>query len=316
MILVACFTPLQVLIAKEVLRREAVNFSDVFFVYFSTVTNEKHQRYYSLLADMVGKSLYINVPYSAKLLIIIKRKIASYIYSTIYVASIDDSITHYLLSFCDYEELVTFDDGVGNIIKSGTYFLKAQRTSLKKRLFTIVHTALGRRYYLDEVKSNSLRHYTIYDKFDNCFNNPKYIALFEKGKTTNSTQKSVKNIILGTMFNEITSHDDHFIQQRLLDFMESLVPSPLYIPHPRAKDICFKDYQINTSDIAEDYVINLLNEGYEVNLYGFASSSQFNLLSSHNVNIYVFDSEDFKPTMKDALNLLNEVLPSGHIIPL
>lgn len=314
MILVACFTPLQVIIAKEVLLKENVDFADVFFIYFSTIKDRKHLKYYSRISNLVGKSLFITEPYSAKLLLTIKRKISIFNYSQIFLASLDDSITHYLLSYCHFNDLITFDDGVGNIFPKGSYFISSPRKTLKKKLFTVVHSLLGRHYYLDDVKAKSSKHYTIYSRFDNCIKNAEYFPLFKLDKYENVHFKGVKNIVLGTVFSEVFARDGSLLKSKLVTFMKELKPAPVFIAHPRANDNEFLEFDMGINDIAEDYIIELLTQGFEVNVYGFASSCQFNFLDLKNVNIYIFNCQNYKPNMKEAINMLDNILPDGHMI--
>lgn len=312
--LVVCFTPLQVLIALQAIKKENIDFNTIKFVYFSSIADDKHRKYYNLIAHRVSESKFITDTYSLKLLCWLKKEFKKTRYDKILLASLDDSITHYLLSYVGFKELVTFDDGLGNILKTGSYFVPHPRKTIKKRIFTLVHFLLGRRYYLDTLKSKSNRHYTIYSDFENCVSNAIPITLFEFPDASSIKKNSV-DIFLGTVYKEIvTSGDEHELKLDLLSYIKTKSPGVRYIPHPRARDSEFSDFEFITDNIAEETVLEFLNAGFVVNLYGFASSCQFNLSDVKDVNIFVLDSPRLSPAMKDGINMLANALPNKNHI--
>ncbi|WP_333901591.1 glycosyltransferase family 52 [Enterobacter wuhouensis] len=314
--LVVCFTPLQILIAMQVIDRENIDYNDIHFVYFSPIMDIKHQKYYLQIASRAKKSTHIKEVYSFRLLRKIKKHFGLSRYNNVLLASIDDSITHYLLSYIKFNKLITFDDGLGNILKTGSYFVKHQRTTIKKKLFSVIHLILGRKYYLDDVKHRVDRHYTIYKHFENCVQNPIPISLFKFESVSLNPDKSI-DIFLGTIYKEIVIQgNEQLLKDEVINFIESFSSKPIYIPHPRAVDDEFKKYELKSEDIAEDVVQKYLNDGFVVNLYGFASSCQFNLSGVKNVNIFVLDSQCLSPAMKDGLKMLSSTLPEEHHIHL
>lgn len=314
--LVVCFTPLQVLIAIQVIESENIDYNNVHFVYFSPIMDLKHQKYYFKIASRAKKSTYIGDVYSFRLLRNIKKLFGSSRFDNVLLASIDDSITHYLLSYTNFNNLITFDDGLGNILKTGSYFVKHHRNTFKKRFFSIIHLILGRKYYLDDVKHRVDRHYTIYKHFENCIQNPIPISLFNFESLTLNPRKSI-DVFLGTIYKEIVTHgNEKLLKDEVINFIESFSSKPVYIPHPRALDEEFKKYELESEYIAENIVLDYLNDGFVVNLYGFASSCQFNLSDVKNVNIFVLDSQWLSPAMKDGLKMLSSTLPEKHHIHL
>ncbi|WP_442779791.1 glycosyltransferase family 52 [Enterobacter cancerogenus] len=312
--LVVCFTPLQVLIAMQVIEREGINYNDIHFIYFSQTLDLKHQKYYSYIASRAKHSTYIKEKYSFKLLCKIKKQFGSYHFERVLLASIDDSITHYLLSYIQLNTLITFDDGLGNILQTGSYFIKHPRKSIKKKVFSVIHFMLGRKYYIDDVKNRVERHYTIYKNFKNCIPNPIPISLFNFESPSLETHKSI-DVFLGTIYKEIVEFDnEQCLKAEVIKFIEGFSQKPIYIPHPRAADDEFKQYEFESENIAEDIVFEFLNKGFVVNLYGFASSCQFNLADVKNVNVFVLDSRWLSPAMKDGLKMLSLSLPDEHYI--
>lgn len=311
--LVVCFTPLQILIAKAVIQKEGIDYSSIRFVYFSKIEDDKHKKYYSLIAEHCKQSEFIKDVYSFKLLCKLRKRFITSRFDKVLLASLDDSISHYLLSFIKFNELITFDDGIGNILKSGSYFKEHHRKSLKKKIFTVVHCFLGRKYYLESVKRRFNRHYTIFKDFENCVQNAIFLELFESTELSKSDK--VIDIFLGTIYDEITTADNgHKLKTDVLLFLNKFPEKPKYIPHPRALDKEFESFKFSSSSIAEEIVFDLIRDGYLVNLYGFASSSQFNLYTVRNVNIYVIDSPWLTSAMKDGISMLANKLPEENHI--
>ncbi|SKC20600.1 Prolipoprotein diacylglyceryl transferase [Kosakonia radicincitans] len=312
--LIVCFTPLQVLIALQAIKKEDVDLDTVKFIYFSSIANGKHKKYYDLISQKAGESKFITDIYSLRLLHRLKEEFKNASYDKVFLASLDDSISHYLLSFVNFKELVTFDDGLGNILKTGSYFVPHPRKTIKKRIFTLVHFLLGRKYYLDTLKKRSDRHYTIYRGFENCVANAIAIPLFDFPETIAIKENSV-DVFLGTVYKEIVcSGDEHELKLDLLSYIKNKSPDARYIPHPRARDSEFTDFEVISDNIAEETVMEFLNAGFVVNLYGFASSCQFNLSGVKDVNIFVLDSPRLSSVMKDGINMLACTLPSENHI--
>lgn len=314
--LVVCFTPLQILIAKKVIQKEGLDYNSIHFVYFSNIVDAKHNQYYQLLAKETKKSDFIKGKYSFNLLLLMRGKFFGSYFDKVLLASIDDSIAHYLLSFIKFNELITFDDGLGNILKTGSYFVEHERKSFRKRFFSIVHSLFGRKYYLNTIKERSERHYTIYKNFVNCIANPIFVSLFEFPETQDVAAEKI-NLFLGTIYDEIaTSTNGNKLKLDVLSFMGGFAIKPKYLPHPRALDDEFENFVVISNNIAEDVVFELVQAGFEVNLYGFASSCQFNLSAVKNVNICVLDSKWLTPVMKDGVRLLADALPEKKYIHL
>ncbi|HDC4475404.1 TPA: beta-galactosamide-alpha-2,3-sialyltransferase, partial [Enterobacter cloacae] len=130
-----------------------------------------------------------------------------------------------------------------------------------------------------------------------------------------SKSDKVIDIFLGTIYDEITTADNgHKLKTDVLLFLNKFPEKPKYIPHPRALDKEFESFKFSSSSIAEEIVFDLIRDGYLVNLYGFASSSQFNLYTVRNVNIYVIDSPWLTSAMKDGISMLANKLPEENHI--
>ena len=82
----------------------------------------------------------------------IKKKFSKQKYNNIYVACIDSIITHYILSFSSFENLFTFDDGLGNLLTdSYNYYHANEHPFVKKYIYSL----LGNQYSTKKVKKES-----------------------------------------------------------------------------------------------------------------------------------------------------------------
>ena len=81
----------------------------------------------------------------------------------------------------------------------------------------------------------------------------------------------------------------------------------LYIPHPRDEENYFKNCNtIIPEQMIEEVVINYLEEGYSVSLYGFGGSGQLNLDDVDNVKNYLFMSNLLSEKTLHCYQLFND----------
>lgn len=319
---IVCFTPLQVLIAQKVMEIERVDRDSCLFLYFSNLDNKKHRYYFNLLSEKAKKSFFIEGVYSFRLILRLWYLLRKVSCDRVFLGSIDDSISHYVLSYMSFNQLVTFDDGIGNIVKTSNYFKEDKRVTLKKKVFTFIHMVLGRKFYLSSLKIASCRHYTIYKDYANCFPNAEYINVFGSDenilRSKDGNNKKIKHIILGTMYSEIAVNSlaENEIKKKLLNFMNEFSEKLVYIPHPRAFDKEFKEYEIDNLKISEEYIFDEIKKGYHIKLYGFSSSTQFNLLYNDSVENYIFRCVLFRSVMDETHVMLQNVLPEENFIDL
>lgn len=197
------------------------------------------------------------------------------IYDCIYLANVDVTLVHHILSKITYQRIRTFDDGAFNLVEER----QVTKPSLYKKC---IHYIQGRHLHeYDLIKKTEL-HYTI---FKHQRKNTEHISFIHYPKKIEHNDKV--SILLGTVYAEI-SNDVPTLLSQLNDFIMHK-GIQCYIPHPRDLSAYFSDIEyINSPQSAEDIIIELIEKGYFIEIYGFYSTTQFILSSSDAVKNYVF----------------------------
>jgi len=206
-------------------------------------------------------------------------------FDAIFLASIDNSYYHYLLSRLCYDRIFTFDDGIANIIENGPY--ESKKDSLVLNLFRFF---LFVRVTLEYIKENSSLHYTIY-KDKNIFAKTYYIRLFDEigGGEVIDVNRKVK-IFLGQPIYEHDAEKSKEINQRVVMKLEDCK----YYPHPRDSFFLTDVDVIESQLIFEEYLLVALKENRdtEFEIYSFFSTVLVNLRSVERVKLYSVDVND------------------------
>lgn len=276
--LIICLTPLQMLIAEKIISLNPDKQFDLLVIALSD--NEKYKHYYQKLSKFCENSLYYKAPsgFIGFLGFIKKLKLnkLNIKYRNIYLASIDSRHIQYIISKSSKANIYTFDDGTANIMQNSIYYQNSKPTiPIWKRA---IWRALGIKYYMEDIKTLSSTHYTIYKGLPNIISNTKYISLYQSPETTSNVQiKNTLRVYLGQPLNDISSiFDNYFLNDTLknlnLDF---------YFPHPRERNIPLADdfIVINTEHVFEDYIITLLetNPSTNIEVFSFTSSALLNI---------------------------------------
>ncbi|QGU42289.1 glycosyltransferase family 52 [Escherichia coli] len=284
--LVICNTPLQVLQIENLLKLGILkknNFELIFFVYNET---EKLTYYYNRLKKMSSNSIYYKYKKFPFYVYDLKKIFKGKIYNSIYTASIDNKLNHYILSFSIFKGLYTIDDGTANIWRNSSYYVEN-----KNMIKSLLHYSLGCKFDLVKTKEKIKKHYTIYKDQPNIIENTIYNEMFTSTKKSNFTSKSI-NIFLGTVYEEVTLK-----KEDLIHTLDSFLSQRnfYYIPHPRDNEHYFKNVlYIESEKISEEIISNMLDEYCNINLYGFGSSVQFNLLHIDGINNFQLVSSHLK----------------------
>ncbi|WP_353214006.1 glycosyltransferase family 52 [Salinisphaera hydrothermalis] len=145
-----CFTPLQMSIARALIVAES-EFDDANEVLVVPLSESKKYRYYfDLVAQDCTRSWYS--PIRAHLPLYVFRLLRLFNnrkYNCVYLASIDSYYAHYVLSYCSFNKLRTFDDGAANITDLSKFY--AAESGLRV-LKSWLHRFVGKNL----VKKNSL----------------------------------------------------------------------------------------------------------------------------------------------------------------
>jgi len=178
----------------------------------------------------------------------------------------------------------------------------------------MVRLIFGIKYGMEDIKNKSSLHYTIYKDFKNIISNTHYISLFDEGLSEECLErkKNSCNLILGTLFPEYMETDEgcSSIILKCIERLQDKKIDTYYLPHPK-DDSNFRHDELIVLDgsVAELEVKQLLIKYSKVNLYGFNSSAQYNLMSDDRIVNYVYYLEGSKSVYKDAIR--DDVFPNS-----
>ncbi|WP_071057842.1 glycosyltransferase family 52 [Pelistega sp. MC2] len=300
-----CATPLQTLIATQIIKEENIDKSLCDIIYLAFNDNTINQKYFLKFAEGTKNSIYISSGRTLSTVLQLRRFLFNQEYNA-YMANIDDTLWHYALSFIKLKKLVTFDDGTANIIPSSSFFVGIKKPPLRGFFLKIAHYLMGNRYSIDKIKRQTFKHYSIYPGYTNAVPKTHYISLFDK--PTPATNEKTINIFLGTVYSEATKsqRDSLRLQASVIKLLEQFTHKYIYIPHPREdiSNIHKGIITLKNNLIAEEYILQLTQEYQNINIYGFGSSAQFNLLNTQGINIFPVTSKLLKDSLYDTLALL------------
>ena len=309
-------TPLQVVIAKNIIKERGEN--SYFGLYMTYHDNEKNKYYYEVLRKECDISFFIQIKNEdflgkIKTVLNVQKKINiinSMSIECILLANIDLLIVQYVVSRVRFNNLISFDDGVGNIFLNSVYFIQKKQSSSKVLIKKILGIKFKDIYALKKLLS---LHYTIYPNEKNIIENVKGISIFSELQKTSSVESySVKKIILGQPLDEFIGEDNY---RGIISKMHKFIHIDYYFPHPR-ESLRFDDVLtiIDSKLIIEDYLIQELNiSNVKFEIYTFFSSSILSLKSSESIDINVVSntllmesfSEAYQFFIDRGVNLIN-----------
>ena len=230
----------------------------------------------------------------------LKKKFKNKKYKNIYVACVDSIITHFILSYADFDNLFTFDDGLGNILFPTDNFYHAIDHPI---IYRYIYKIFGNKYSTKKIKKETKKHFTMYKNFKNSISdNCVYIGdIFRDIKLSNSFQYKQCNIVLGTIFKEYFKNESiKKINMLFEKFIKTLTNQIFILPHPRSDESYnrlkkLNNVQIiNSNKISEEIIIDLKLKYKNINLYGFCSSAQFNFIYDEGFNHYLIINDEKK----------------------
>ncbi|EOQ74854.1 glycosyltransferase family 52 [Acinetobacter lactucae] len=299
--LLVCLTPLQMLIASKIVEQNPTSY-DVLCLSYNE--NEKYDYYFNKLS-LVCENSYRFIVYSENkiyrifdfvrfkfyLFKILKNK-----YSKIYLASIDNPFFHLLLSVVKKDQVLTFDDGTANIYQESNYYNYQDKSMLQ----TVILNFLGNKYSTKKVIDESQKHFSIYKGYKNIIDNTSYISIISINKML-LADKKIK-IFLGQPFHDLKGGDS----EKILSFIKK-IGVEYYFPHPREKKRYDGINYIESPLIFEDYILNLLTEGYLVELYTVLSTAALNVASLKNIEIIVLYDESLGRNYNEFYKLFETI---------
>ena len=265
-----CVTPLQIVIAKRIIEEKQLQHVGFIILFYNDnpkyrfyINNLKTENYFTIEYLVSSQKKFDRLIEIFKLKLFLNQ--ANLSTQNIYLASIDNSLVHTILSKINFQDLFTFDDGLANLNYQGQYYI-SQENHLQKFLKFIIHI----NWSMQKIKQVSQCHYTLYSNQKNIISKTKFIQLSSQHKHDPSLPKL--RIYIGQPLETI---DTYFSR----NFMENTLKTIMidaYFPHPR-ETIKFENINYIESDrILEDYYIEEIVK-YNITLYTFFSTSILNL---------------------------------------
>lgn len=213
-------------------------------------------------------------------------------YENLYIGNLNFKLHFLALYILKYENIITYDDGLANLIEGGSYSLVEN----KKSLF------IDRNFIINK----SLKHYTIFPDL----RKPKYcyLKLFEKNSFKKSEFGEKVVLFIGQPLHELDLRFDRFFTSELV----SKFQVDLYFPHPREILNLPNVKYVETDMILEEYVIDMLDKSIDVEIIGFYSTALINikcLFPELSVS-YIFDKNIFS---KKELNGLEGIFEKFNL---
>ncbi|ALU43241.1 glycosyltransferase family 52 [Pseudoalteromonas rubra] len=292
-----CYTTLQLMIAERVVAK--LGLSDVVF---SFVTKKPYDSSTNFIGTLRDRGYSVNeYYYDGKVLETVfelVRVFSKVRADSIYIASIDNVFMHLILSKASYDSLYTFDDGSANVIKSSVYY-NLEKRSYKFKLFYFLFFI---NFDASKVKRLSKAHYTIYPNRSNIIEKTVPVTLFDYKSEGMKNGKSI-NVLVGACYNEIFVEDCSTLIDNVCAFLDDTGLETVYVKHPRefSSKVANKFKMLDSRQVAEVHISNLLDEYETVNIYSFLSTCQLNLSSIPRVNNFVIYSEKMTSTFKSCI---------------
>ncbi|WP_272676973.1 glycosyltransferase family 52 [Providencia huaxiensis] len=296
--LVICNTPLQILQIENLIKQKIIKENDFHLLFFVYGETKKLTYYYNRLSKLSYSSYYFKCTNFPFYILNLRKLFKGRKYKNIYTASIDNKIVHYILTFSDFNKIFTIDDGTANIFKSSIYYI--EKKTYKAFISKIVHLILGCKFDLKKIKNNIETHYTIYPNVPNIIKKTKNNNFIFPVKKTHKEKKQSKeiNLFLGTVYDEITYNKKELILLMTQFFSNKEFH---YITHPRDNELYFDNVKyIDSLKSSEEIIIELLNKYDTVNIYGFNSSAQFNLMYTDGIKNHIIASALITQSLKTS----------------
>ena len=314
--LIICITPLQVLIAKQIIKKTPEDFIGLYLPYGVNAKSEaKHRYYFEQLQEVCKQAAFLELKnqgigeqlQTLKALKSTMQQLGIWQQpiNTVYLASVDVLFLQYVISKVCFATLMTFDDGTANIFPNSTYFNPLPK-SLPQRLFK---RAVGIRYpSVAAVLAVSAKHYSIFANEKNIIDKVEVVQLFDdltaSEQPATSNQTKVKKILMGQGL-------DSFIgEQAYLELLTQIIERfgiTDFVPHPREKlDMSAYVNVIHSDKIVEDYLIDELhnNPDTEYEVYTFFSTAVFSLRDFPHTRIVLLRNAALEQRFSEAYAFL------------
>lgn len=301
-----CFTPLHVLIAERIIEIEAIK--EYIFIYFTDIDTKKNKYYYAKLAEKSLLSHYIILKKNIlkDLTIIYKlwkdiKPLVEKNKAIYYTGKIKSSHVRLLMYLSTYKNLITFDDGSGNISGAG-YFYDTNENILFKSFFYIFNKKL----LYKNIKNHNIKHYTIFN-LPNVFQNTVLINLF----TINNIPLNIKKKKLVVLLTNAFAEDSEMKLSHEITLYEKIIKNynvSHIIKHPREQYLKVSSSNVKeliSMKISEELMYELSLE-YDITVIGIYSTTLFTLAKFKDINTINIHAELKKP-INNIKNILENI---------
>lgn len=236
----------------------------------------------------------------------------------VYMANISHLSVQYILKMLsDDVKIRTFDDGILSINSGG--YLDKQIKLRKGPDRKLTRMWLGQHYNIRDIAKRSELHFSIVkhkSKSRNVDCDIVYIDVLSEEKQRLHTERSAPvyageiNVFVGSKFKDILDVKNDFNLIALIHKIETLAahyPSLQYLRHPREySQQVFGMTEITLNAISEDYICQLSSAYQRVNVFGFASTCQLNVMKLENVYITLLKTTLIRPDIRDSFALFSD----------
>lgn len=264
-----CVTPLQLFIARKVVQEQRI--TDYVLVNINPHDQQVTRNYFAQLAENAIESDYLvlnsRIIENYRKVSGVLRKWQKHRITSLYLASVDTVFAQYIIHRHPLAELYTFDDGSVNVLPSDIYHTKA---SLKIRQRTAYYL-LRRHKDQDWIKLRIIKHFTIYQDMSNIVEAARLhnIDLFDDHYNLVPKEGASKDIKVFLGFD---------LSPKYFSAVKTINPD-IYLPHPMEKRTESWINYTSTNLIAEEFLVQLLENFKSIELYACNSSVLLNVKS-------------------------------------
>ena len=287
--LIICHTPFQMYFLEKIIKKYPKE--DFYLINYFYTDSKKRKFYFQRLSTKCVGSEEIHCPTGLHLFIktfITRCRLKNKSYHRVFISSIDSIMCQVILSSVQFEQLITFDDGLANISPTSVYY---QETQSKKTI--LANKFLGNKYNIQDIKELTSKHYSIFDA-KNITSKVEKIDIVDSNGPTHvapddlTLKKSPISILLGQPIYETEQENVAFFDEVLSRF-----EIDYYFPHPRETYQIRNVNYIDTEYIFEEYIVDLLNEYEEIIIYSIYSTAVLSFLNQTNISIKMLTVNEF-----------------------
>jgi len=296
-----CVTPLQLHIAANIIKLE--NIENYVLININPHDSLVLRNYFEIIAKGALQSdllfMRSRLPGNYFMLKRALNKWEKYNITAIYASSISNVWVQHIINMYKSAKITSFDDGSVNLSKLGEFVVE-KKLNVRQR---IVYYLLRGRTRIGTTYTRISRHYTIYRDSDNIIPKDRcyFINVFKEVRTADPRFDKIK-VFLGFVPNNAT----------YFQAVEWVNPD-IYIPHPMEKARPPHVKCVETDLLAEMYILNLLNDYKQVDLYSCASTVLLNL-NGPCIKKYVIDLWSGENDLQNEFNRLATTFGS-NILP-